>query len=111
MDGEALNRTLSEGVKAGYLAPNEARRRVNLAPVIGGESPLAQQQNFSLEALAKRDAKDDPFNPSGGAKQIGDLLSEMGRAARALQKRAVGITDSPAPPPDDDLPEGFTRVT
>jgi hypothetical protein len=32
-----------------------------MKPVKGGESPMIQQQNFSLAALAKRDAKDDPF--------------------------------------------------
>jgi len=48
-------------IKAGYLAPNEARRRRNLGPVEGGDSPLSQQQNYSLAALAKRDARADPF--------------------------------------------------
>jgi HK97 family phage portal protein len=44
------------------LSYNEARRRFHgVGPVKGGESPLAQQQNFSLAALAKRDAKEDPF--------------------------------------------------
>ena len=43
------------------MAPNEARFKENLVPVTGGESPMAQQQNFSLAALAKRDARPDPF--------------------------------------------------
>jgi hypothetical protein len=34
---------------------------MSLPPVDGGDSPMIQQQNFSLAALAKRDAKDDPF--------------------------------------------------
>jgi phage portal protein BeeE len=29
--------------------------------VKGGSAPYLQQQNYSLEALAKRDAKEDPF--------------------------------------------------
>lgn len=61
MDNKTLMETQEIGVGGGFLAPNEARRNLNLAPVKGGESPLAQQQNFSLEALSKRDAKDDPF--------------------------------------------------
>jgi HK97 family phage portal protein len=48
-------------VGAGILAPNEARRKRNLTPKTGGESPMMQQQNYSLEALAKRDAAEDPF--------------------------------------------------
>jgi hypothetical protein len=35
-----------------------------LKPVKGGKSPYLQQQNYSLEALAKRDAQDDPFKPA-----------------------------------------------
>ncbi len=45
----------------GILSPNEQRKRLNLPPKPGGNSPMLQQQNYSLEALAKRDAKDDPF--------------------------------------------------
>ena len=56
-----------EAVAGGIKAPNEARRRFNLAPVTGGGSPYLQQQNFSLEALAKRDAQDDPFAPAKAA--------------------------------------------
>jgi len=48
-------------VGAGIKAPNESRRRFDLKPAKGGESPYLQQQNFSLAALAKRDAQDDPF--------------------------------------------------
>ena len=43
-------------VGAGVLAPNEARLRENLPPVVGGETPYLQQQNYSLAALAARDA-------------------------------------------------------
>lgn len=48
-------------VKAGILAPNEGRRKEGRHGVKGGETPYLQQQNYSLAALAKRDAKDDPF--------------------------------------------------
>jgi hypothetical protein len=47
--------------RGGWMAPNEARRSRNLPPVKGGESPMIQQQNYSLAALAKRDALADPF--------------------------------------------------
>lgn len=61
MDTESKFRMLSEAIK-GVMAPNEARRRVNLKPVEGGDSVYMQQQNFSLEALARRDAQADPFS-------------------------------------------------
>lgn len=46
---------------SGFLSPNEGRAKIGLGPVSGGAFPYLQQQNFSLEALAKRDAKEDPF--------------------------------------------------
>jgi HK97 family phage portal protein len=55
MDSTTLMTVLKEGVSASILAPNEARARVDLPPVAGGESPLSQQQYYSLEALAERD--------------------------------------------------------
>ncbi len=61
MDTATLVKAEGEAVKAGIKAPNEARRALNLAPVEGGESPYLQQQNYSLSALSKRDAQEDPF--------------------------------------------------
>ncbi len=61
MDTAAKADAASKAVTAG-LSYNEARLKFwDVGPVKGGESPLAQQQNYSLEALAKRDASADPF--------------------------------------------------
>lgn len=62
MDPAAQAEIDQKEVGAGVLAPNEARRKRNLKPAKGGDSPMVQQQMYSLEAIAKRDAKDDPFN-------------------------------------------------
>lgn len=61
MDMGALVETLAAAVGGGIMAPDEARKRINLAPVDGGATPYLQQQNFSLSALSKRDAQADPF--------------------------------------------------
>ncbi|WP_341520716.1 phage portal protein [Pseudomonas sp. G.S.17] len=61
MDMGSLVETLKAAVGGCLMAPNEARRRLNLKPVAGGDSVFSQQQNFSLEALMKRD-QDDPFS-------------------------------------------------
>lgn len=61
MDTGALVETLKLAVGAGIMAPNEGRYRLNLPPVVGGESPMIQEQNYSLAAIAKRDALADPF--------------------------------------------------
>lgn len=64
MDSMTRAKVMTEQIKAGILAPNEGRAKENLPPVAGGESPYLQQQNYSLAALAKRDASDDPFKTS-----------------------------------------------
>jgi HK97 family phage portal protein len=61
MDSATQIKTLADGVRGGIYAPNEARAKLSLQPVDGGGTPYLQQQNYSLEALAKRDAKEDPF--------------------------------------------------
>ena len=51
----------ADSIGAGALSPNEARRKYfGVGPVVGGESPYLQQQNFSLAALSERDS-DKPF--------------------------------------------------
>ena len=61
MDTATQYKTFGDGIRAGLMAPNEARRKVNLPPVDGGDTPYMQQQNFSLAALDKRDTSEDPF--------------------------------------------------
>jgi len=48
----------------GIKATNESRKRFNLAPVEGGDDVRAQEQDHSLAALARRDARPDPFSPA-----------------------------------------------
>lgn len=56
MDPAARADWAAKGIGAGYLTPNEARRVEGLSPVAGGDTPYMQQQNYSLAALAARDA-------------------------------------------------------
>lgn len=91
----------AEKEATGIKSPNESRRRLNLPPVIGGDSPMAQQQLFSLAALAERD-RDKPFSkpsaatpaapaapddPDDGTKDFAALL--MTRAAQIATKHAA----------------------
>jgi HK97 family phage portal protein len=64
MDSTSLVNVVKEAVGAGVMTPNEGRAKFDLTPVTGGDSPYLQQQNYSLEALAKRDAQADPFAPA-----------------------------------------------
>lgn len=63
MDTATQYKTYGEGVARGILAINEARAKLGYGPVDGGGNYL-QQQNYSLEALNKRDSKADPFAPN-----------------------------------------------
>jgi len=64
MDSVTQVTVIRDAVGAGVMSPNEGRAKFDLKPVKGGKSPYLQQQNYSLEALAKRDAQDDPFKPA-----------------------------------------------
>lgn len=46
---------------SGVLTIDEKRKRLDLKPTEGGGAVYLQQQNYSLSALAKRDAGEDPF--------------------------------------------------
>lgn len=60
MDTSTKVKTAVEGLK-GIFTTDEARKKFDLKPTPGGNVVLSQQQNYSLAALAKRDAKEDPF--------------------------------------------------
>lgn len=52
MDPVARMSALKEGIQGIILSPNEARERLDLPPVPGGNYPLAQQQYFALDPQA-----------------------------------------------------------
>jgi HK97 family phage portal protein len=81
----------------GIMKLDEQRKRLNLPPLpAGGDTVYLQQQNFSVEALAKRDAKEDPFGtgkqaptqlPQPEPKQLPppEKAFDPARAAKAIQ--------------------------
>jgi HK97 family phage portal protein len=101
MDSAALIASEAEAVKGGIKAPNESRKRLNLPPMDGGDSIYMQQQWFSLEALAKRDALPNPFvidrptpNPtpsSDGAATTADPSAPAANDAKAAAETAALI--------------------
>lgn len=94
MDTAALYKSNNDAVGGGWMAPNEARRRVDLAPVEGGESPLIQQQNYSLAALAKRDAQADPFNgpqPEAQTESDDEEIEDQARLFALLMQKELTI--------------------
>lgn len=96
MDSVTQMQVLKEGVGAGVLSPNEARAKVDRKPVAGGASPYLQQQNYSLEALAKRDAQTDPFGtatpespPANDDEPSEEEVAERRAAQKALLRERV----------------------
>ena len=61
MDTATRYDTKSKAIRAAGCRRTKRAPAENMQPVAGGESPYLQQQNYSLAALAKRDAKADPF--------------------------------------------------
>jgi hypothetical protein len=54
-------KTATDGVRGGIYTPNEARALFEMGPITGGDTVYLQEQDHSLESLAKRDAGPDPF--------------------------------------------------
>lgn len=61
MDSKTLIEAEEIAVGAGIKKLNESRKKMNLAPMEGGDTAYLQQQNYSVAALAKRDSSSDPF--------------------------------------------------
>lgn len=96
MDSVTQMSVLKEAIGSAVMAPNEARKKIDLKPVAGGDSPYLQQQNYSLEALAKRDAKDDPFGtaqPKAQSQEVPDkgddeIIDEVAAAFGAFELKS-----------------------
>jgi HK97 family phage portal protein len=61
MDASTQMEVITKGVQGRVVAPNEGRRKLNYPPVTGGDAVLAQHQDHSLAAIARRDEQPDPF--------------------------------------------------
>lgn len=79
MDTAAKIEAEAKAVGAGVKAPNEARKKFNLGPVAGGEHPYLQQQNYSLEDLARRSESDDPEPISFSEQDQADVIRRVER--------------------------------
>ncbi len=75
------------------LTPNEARARISLPPTEGGDSVYRQQQDYSLAALAKRDAQEDPFGtapaPQPAPQATPDPVVEAPKAVSPLTVKSM----------------------
>jgi len=84
MDSVRKVEAAAKATGAGIMKIDEARRKFDLGPTEGGDACYLQVQNYSLAALAKRDAQDDPFAgkaASAGAPPPGDATASVAPAA------------------------------
>lgn len=89
MDSITQMEVLEKG--SGTMKINEKRKRIDLVPVPGGDDVYLQQQNFSLAALARRDAQPDPFGTSAPAPEpVNDNMAEQAASALAEVRKGFG---------------------
>lgn len=93
MDTQTLVATVKDAVGAGIMKVDEARAKLNLAPVPGGDTPYLQQQNWSLAQLDKRDinAEAKPAvvpalpAPENEEKALADFCADLAAAVSGAQ--------------------------
>lgn len=61
MDTATQIEALTKATTGGLMKPDEGRKKLGLKPTEGGDAVYLQEQNYSLAALAKRDAQADPW--------------------------------------------------
>jgi HK97 family phage portal protein len=83
MDTASQIKALTEGIGGALYAPNEARRKVDLRPLAGGDTVYMQQQNYSLEALDARD-RENPLAPSAAPAPAPDEDPDPDEEARSF---------------------------
>jgi HK97 family phage portal protein len=92
MDSVTQVTALKDAVGAAIMSPNEARARLDLKPVEGGDTPYLQEQNWALSDLAQRSALDrpptqaatqqpDPAATAPDGEDAGDMVARSSSAA------------------------------
>ncbi|MFS1582880.1 MAG: phage portal protein [Candidatus Arsenophonus phytopathogenicus] len=88
MDTSTRFKAYNDAIKGGWFAPNEARKKENLPPVEGGDTPYAQQQNYSLAALSRRDnnLKPKKYATESAEKKPKALIESEQRTYKSILK-------------------------
>jgi hypothetical protein len=89
MDTATRTKAAGDSIGSGSMSPNEARRKfIGIGPIAGGQSAYLQQQMYSLEALAKRDAA-DPFAKPPAPPPQPPALPAVPEPTKALDRDAL----------------------
>lgn len=100
MDTATQYSTMAEGVKGGFLAPNEARKQVDKLPLRGGDTVYLQRQDIPLQIAAEAKVESVPVesgapSPADSGGEMRALLSAVAVEMARLGERAA----APALPP------------
>lgn len=76
MDSKSQADVITRYTGAGLLMIDEGRAEIGKGPIPGGNAAYLQQQNFSLTALAKRDARDDLWDKKTETKSEPDKVTD-----------------------------------
>lgn len=101
LDKTSLGKMIAEGIRGGFLAPNEGRKMDNRKPLAGGDTVYLQEQDHSLSALYIRDQGDDPFGKGAKAESPPEKTEEpltddeIEEAAKAYSYLALKAQPSP----------------
>jgi HK97 family phage portal protein len=102
MDTATKVKTVIEGLK-GLFTVNEGRKKFDLKAIKGGDTVYLQQQNFSVEALNRRDQSDDPFALSPKHDQNTPSQEQQDAAAAAVDAPVAPAAAAPAKSFDDEI--------
>lgn len=90
MDTKTQIETLGNGVNKAIYSPNEARKKVNLKPVEGGDVPLLQQQMWPINMLSQRSMSELGVDVAENS-QV-DVERQLMTVSLMLSKELKGLT-------------------
>ena len=93
MDTASQVKTLTEGIKGGLYAPNEARRKVDEQPLVGGDTIYLQHQDYPMEKVyARTDLDPAPPPPPPAAPEPPEPDDEPDEREFAIARKVFRAT-------------------
>lgn len=90
MDPVTNSAVLGTRRKDGIISPNEARRELDMPPVVGGDMPFLQQQDYSLEDLARRSERDKSKGEEGNVQAQAMNGAQVGALQSLIESVSLG---------------------
>lgn len=88
MDSKTQMETIEAGIRAKVFKINDGRRKVNLAPIEGGDTVYMQQQDYPISEIHKNKIESGASAPAP-AFQVGDQPEQDAQLSPEDQARAM----------------------